>query len=124
MLTQIIESFILSVPAGRVTITNAKNESSSSVYLSWLAPPADTIFGEFLGYRISYKPRARTTNKKEIYIRDNTVTVSNPLLLDFKIASFYPLSVIRIGCFQAHCSSRYVCWNVDVFNSKKPFCLR
>ncbi|CAH1153715.1 unnamed protein product [Phaedon cochleariae] len=79
------------VPAGHVTITNAKNESASSVYFSWLAPPPDTIFGEFLGYRISYKPRTRPEDNKEIYLRDPTVT--NHLLTQLEPWTQYYVTV-------------------------------
>ncbi|XP_056645742.1 tyrosine-protein phosphatase 99A [Diorhabda sublineata] len=79
------------VPAGHVTITNAKNESASSVYFSWLAPPPDTIFGEFLGYRISYKPRTLPEDNKEIYLRDPTVT--NHLLTQLEPWTQYYVTV-------------------------------
>ncbi|KAG5876368.1 hypothetical protein JTB14_024971 [Gonioctena quinquepunctata] len=79
------------VPSGHVTITNAKNESASSVYFSWLAPPPDTIFGEFLGYRISYKPRTKPEDNKEIYLRDPTVT--NHLLTQLEPWTQYYVTV-------------------------------
>ncbi|XP_054729821.1 protein sidekick-2-like [Anastrepha obliqua] len=59
-------------PTGKPIPTTAHNTSSTSVYISWKAPPADTILGEFLGYRITYRPRDRN-DTKEIYIRDSTV---------------------------------------------------
>ncbi|KAJ8978165.1 hypothetical protein NQ317_004214 [Molorchus minor] len=64
----------IAAPSGHVTVTNAKNVSAGSVYFSWSAPPNETIFGEFLGYRISYKPRTRPEENKEIYVRDPSVT--------------------------------------------------
>ncbi|KAH8232495.1 hypothetical protein KR032_008257, partial [Drosophila birchii] len=61
-------------PTGKPIPTTAHNTSSTSVYISWKPPPPDTILGEFLGYRITYRPRDRDPNDtKEIYIRDNTV---------------------------------------------------
>ncbi|CAG9855543.1 unnamed protein product [Phyllotreta striolata] len=78
-------------PEGHVTITNAKNRSSSSVYFSWLPPPRDSVFGEFLGYRISYKPRTSPQDKKEIYLRDPTVT--NHLLTHLEPWTQYYVSV-------------------------------
>ncbi|TDG52372.1 hypothetical protein AWZ03_001202 [Drosophila navojoa] len=61
-------------PTGKPIPTTAHNTSSSSVYISWKPPAPDTILGEFLGYRITYRPRDRSPNDtKEIYIRDNTV---------------------------------------------------
>ncbi|XP_036323044.1 tyrosine-protein phosphatase 99A isoform X2 [Rhagoletis pomonella] len=59
-------------PTGKPIPTTAHNTSSTSVYISWKAPPPDTILGEFLGYRITYRPRDRN-DTKEIYIRDSTV---------------------------------------------------
>ncbi|XP_069961785.1 tyrosine-protein phosphatase 99A isoform X2 [Bactrocera oleae] len=59
-------------PTGKPIPTTAHNTSSTSVYISWKPPPADTILGEFLGYRITYRPRDRN-DTKEIYIRDSTV---------------------------------------------------
>ena len=38
-------------------MTAAHNTSSTSLYLSWQAPELNTIHGEFLGYKISYRPR-------------------------------------------------------------------
>ncbi|KAH8419235.1 hypothetical protein KR222_011240, partial [Zaprionus bogoriensis] len=61
-------------PTGKPIPTTAHNTSSTSVYISWKPPSPDTILGEFLGYRITYRPRDRSPNDtKEIYIRDNTV---------------------------------------------------
>ncbi|KAL9899426.1 protein tyrosine phosphatase 99A isoform 2-T2 [Glossina fuscipes fuscipes] len=61
-------------PTGKPVPTSAHNTSSTSVYIAWKPPPPDTILGEFLGYRITYRPRDRNPNDtKEIYIRDSTV---------------------------------------------------
>ncbi|XP_063218642.1 protein sidekick-2-like [Bacillus rossius redtenbacheri] len=69
------------VPDGRPTITTAHNTSATSIYLSWRAPARDSIHGEFLGYRIEYRPREqRHESVKEIYIRDANVdshTITN-----------------------------------------------
>lgn len=57
--------------------TIAHNTSSSSIYISWKPPPPDTILGEFLGYRITYRVRDRHNDTtEEIYIRDSSVEVS------------------------------------------------
>ncbi|XP_071054817.1 putative receptor-type tyrosine-protein phosphatase mosPTP-1 isoform X3 [Onthophagus taurus] len=61
-------------PTGKPTITTAHNTSSTSLHISWRPPHRDTIHGEFLGYRISYRPRDRSPDtSKEIYIRDPAV---------------------------------------------------
>lgn len=57
-------------------MTIAHNTSSSSIYLSWKPPPSDTIFGEFLGYRITYRARDVQENVNEILIRESSVEVS------------------------------------------------
>lgn len=65
------------VPTGKPVTTIAHNTSSSSIYISWKAPPPDTILGEFLGYRITYRIRDKNNDAvKEIYIRDSSVEVS------------------------------------------------
>ncbi|XP_065165511.1 tyrosine-protein phosphatase 99A isoform X2 [Atheta coriaria] len=61
-------------PTGKPTITTAHNVSSTALHISWRPPHRDTIHGEFLGYRISYRPRDKGVDDvKEIYIRDPTV---------------------------------------------------
>uniref|UniRef100_A0A1B0AL65 Fibronectin type-III domain-containing protein n=1 Tax=Glossina palpalis gambiensis TaxID=67801 RepID=A0A1B0AL65_9MUSC len=73
-------------PTGKPVPTSAHNTSSTSVYIAWKPPPPDTILGEFLGYRITYRPRDRNPNDtKEIYIRDSTVEVSNTQSMIFPI---------------------------------------
>jgi receptor-type tyrosine-protein phosphatase gamma len=65
------------VPDGKPTITTAQNTSATSLHISWRPPHRDTIHGEFLGYRIEYRPRDRGPEAvKEIYIRDSNVGVS------------------------------------------------
>jgi hypothetical protein len=49
-------SFI-TVPSGKPVITAAQNMSASSVRVEWSPPKLSTIHGEFLGFRLSYKPR-------------------------------------------------------------------
>ncbi|XP_071438889.1 putative receptor-type tyrosine-protein phosphatase mosPTP-1 isoform X2 [Hetaerina americana] len=62
------------VPDGKPLITTAHNTSSTSLLISWKAPPKETIHGEFLGYRISYRPRDKgEKDAKETYIRDPKV---------------------------------------------------
>ncbi|XP_053972725.1 tyrosine-protein phosphatase 99A-like isoform X1 [Hylaeus volcanicus] len=61
-------------PEGKPPIIAAYNTSATSIYLAWNAPSRDTIHGEFLGYRIGYKPRNKTNAEvKNIYIRDPLV---------------------------------------------------
>ncbi|XP_068916356.1 tyrosine-protein phosphatase 99A isoform X2 [Tenebrio molitor] len=61
-------------PAGKPTITTAHNTSSTALHISWRPPHHETIHGEFLGYRIAYRPRDRGDEAfKEIYIRDPNV---------------------------------------------------
>lgn len=65
------------VPIGKPITTIAHNTSATSLYISWKPPPPDTILGEFLGYRITYRTRDKHTNDlREIYIRDSGVEVS------------------------------------------------
>ncbi|KAG8195656.1 hypothetical protein JTE90_004989 [Oedothorax gibbosus] len=57
------------VPDGKSTITSAVNASSTSIRLKWAPPPANTIHGEFIGYRITYRPRDRPEEEREIILR-------------------------------------------------------
>lgn len=69
--------FLVSVPTGKPTITTAHNTSATAIHISWRPPHKETIHGEFLGYRIAYRPRDRGDEAfKEIYIRDSAVEVS------------------------------------------------
>lgn len=64
-------------------MTIAHNTSSNSIYLSWKPPPADTIFGEFLGYRITYWARdVKPENVNEILIRESSVEVSKQWIVN------------------------------------------
>lgn len=54
----------------------AHNTSSNSIYLSWRPPKSDEIFGEFLGYRITFRARDVQENVNEILIRESSVEVS------------------------------------------------
>ncbi|XP_043278887.1 tyrosine-protein phosphatase 99A isoform X3 [Venturia canescens] len=59
------------VPVGKPTITAAYNTSATSILIAWKPPSLDTMNGEFLGYRIAYKPRNMGPEHiKEIYIRN------------------------------------------------------
>ncbi|XP_058457054.1 tyrosine-protein phosphatase 99A [Malaya genurostris] len=64
-------------PTGKPVTTIAHNTSATSLYISWKPPPPETILGEFLGYRITYRMRDKSSpmedDAKEIYIRDSTV---------------------------------------------------
>lgn len=74
----------LSAPTGKPTITTAHNTSANSLYISWRPPYHDTIHGEFLGYRISYRPREQGAEAvQEIYIRDSSVEVFYSFILHF-----------------------------------------
>eukprot|EP00095_Tigriopus_kingsejongensis_P008769 maker-scaffold151_size306168-snap-gene-2.8 protein:Tk08769 transcript:maker-scaffold151_size306168-snap-gene-2.8-mRNA-1 annotation:"unnamed protein product" len=63
------------VPSGKPTITAAHNTSSTSIQISWRPPNVKTIHGEFLGYRIAYKPRNSGAEAvKEISIKDPSIS--------------------------------------------------
>lgn len=71
------DSSLITVPVGKPITTIAHNTSSSSIFISWKAPAPDTILGEFLGYRITYRVRDKHNDTtKEVYIRDSSVEVS------------------------------------------------
>ena len=55
---------------------SAHNSSATSIYISWKPPSPDSILGEFLGYRITFRARDKQAESiKEIYIRDSSVEV-------------------------------------------------
>ncbi|XP_034948533.1 tyrosine-protein phosphatase 99A isoform X2 [Chelonus insularis] len=60
-------------PSGKPTIVSAQNVSATAILITWKPPSLDTLNGEFLGYRISYKPRLKGSNIKEIYIRNRKI---------------------------------------------------
>ena len=67
-------------------MTAAHNTSSTSLYLSWQAPELSSIHGEFLGYKISYRPRDVGDSKAvEIPIDNPKATVSRTLNLAIKV---------------------------------------
>lgn len=76
-------------------MTIAHNTSSNSIYLSWKPPAADTIFGEFLGYRITYWARdVKPENVNEILIRESSVEVSKQWIVnEIKWRTFAVLEV-------------------------------
>nr|CAH0108118.1 unnamed protein product [Daphnia galeata] len=67
--------FFLTVPDGKPQVTSAHNSSSTSIYLNWKPPPKSSIHGEFLGYRLAYKPRDDTSPEsvQEIFLRDPSI---------------------------------------------------
>lgn len=69
--------FFLTVPDGKPQVTSAHNSSSTSIYLNWKPPPKSSIHGEFLGYRLAYKPRDDTSPEsvQEIFLRDPSIEV-------------------------------------------------
>ncbi|KAG8225881.1 hypothetical protein J437_LFUL006043 [Ladona fulva] len=98
------EMLDISAPAGKPLITTAHNTSATSLLISWKPPPRDTIHGEFLGYRISYRPRDKGPEVvKEIYIRDPNIQASSlyscamlePLMFSALTATFEGLDVLN-----------------------------
>lgn len=77
-LSDSMDGYTRTVPIGKPITTIAHNTSATSLYISWKPPPPDTILGEFLGYRITYRTRDKHHNDlREIYIRDSNVEVRN-----------------------------------------------
>jgi receptor-type tyrosine-protein phosphatase gamma len=72
--------FFNSEPSGKPRVTAAHNTSSTSLYLSWQPPEPNSIHGEFLGYRISYRPRDVGAAKSvEVPIENPKATVSEDI---------------------------------------------
>ena len=65
-------------PDSRLTITSARNVSSSAIRLEWLPPSTKEIHGEFLGYRIRYvhqlhehAPPMQQANNRSLLVAGN-----------------------------------------------------
>ncbi|XP_023243545.1 protein sidekick-2-like [Centruroides sculpturatus] len=69
---------LMEVPVGKPVVTNAYGVGSSSIRLHWVPPSQSTIYGEFSGYRITFRFRDKPEEKKVIVIRD-------PIIRDFTI---------------------------------------
>ncbi len=52
-------------------MTAAHNTSSTSLYLNWQPPEARSIHGDFLGYRLTYRPRDVSEDKAEVITIDD-----------------------------------------------------
>ena len=65
------------VPSGKPTITAAHNTSSTSIQLVWRPPSKNSINGEFLGYRISYRLRNNNDNNDSEQQGSSTSTKSS-----------------------------------------------
>ncbi|PRD36701.1 UNVERIFIED_CONTAM: hypothetical protein NCL1_07744 [Trichonephila clavipes] len=59
----------MTIPDGKPEIISAVNASSTSIRLKWAPPPQNSIHGEFIGYRITYRPRDRPEDEREIILR-------------------------------------------------------
>ena len=62
-------------PTGKPTITEARNQSSSAIHLSWQPPHPDTLHGEFLGYKLSIRIRAEGSISQTIMLKVRTIYV-------------------------------------------------
>ncbi len=68
--------FFFAEPTGKPRVTAAHNTSSTSLYLSWQPPEPDTIHGDFLGYRLTYRPRDVGEERAEVVeLEDPKATV-------------------------------------------------
>lgn len=114
-------------PIGKPVTTIAHNTSATSIYISWKPPPPDTILGEFLGYRITYKVRDRNADPVEIYIRDSSVEVdifqiSFYLFLLFCNILIWPAGFFAWQSHEIHDLETYTQYlvSLQVFNPEGP----
>ena len=81
-----------SEPSGKASVLAAHNTSSTSIYLEWSAPPANTIHGQFLGYKISWRPRdANPSESKEISLTNPALT--SHTITDLSVYTQYLVSL-------------------------------
>ncbi len=73
-------------PRGKPLIVRVQNLSASSVSVTWRAPDNDTIHGEFLGYRLNWRPREATadTGETEVNTSANFVFFLKRMSLSYK----------------------------------------
>ena len=68
---------LMEAPSGKPKVTAAHNTSSTSLYIAWEAPEAQTVHGQFLGYKLTYRPRDEVeAEAEEVPIEDASATVS------------------------------------------------
>ncbi|XP_048517470.1 tyrosine-protein phosphatase 99A isoform X3 [Dendroctonus ponderosae] len=77
------------VPEARIPFT-ARNVSDHSVFLSWNQPNIDYVNGDFLGYRLTWRPLSGNNLTEEKYIRNSSVTAH-------KITNLRPHTSYHIG---------------------------
>jgi hypothetical protein len=82
-------------PSGKPRVTAAHNTSSTSLYLSWQAPELNTIHGEFLGYKISYRPRDVGEGKAVEVPIDNVRATVSLFEKSLWLLSFWPTTFIK-----------------------------
>lgn len=57
-------------------MTAAHNTSSTSLYMAWEVPEPKSVHGEFLGYRLTYRPRDVDESKAIVVpLEDQAITV-------------------------------------------------
>ena len=112
------------IPDGRPVITSSGNVSSTSISLTWNPPPKHTIHGEFLGYKIKYRPTSDNNLKliptpevdmeeKDVILRDPDLRVSLLSLLSMHSASicyYFFLSSLSLLIFSSLGSQKFVSW--------------
>lgn len=68
---------IETVPEGSPQIIQASNmNSSNSIKLAWLPPPNNTINGELVGFKITYRPRDQPQKETEITLENSNIQVN------------------------------------------------
>ena len=66
----------VSEPSGKPRVTAAHNTSSTSLYIAWQPPDRKSVHGDFLGYRLSLRPRDVEESKATVVpIEDPSLTV-------------------------------------------------
>ena len=67
--------FPVAEPSGKPRVTAAHNTSSTSLYIAWQPPERKSVHGDFLGYRLSFRPRDVDETKATVVpIEDPSLT--------------------------------------------------
>lgn len=122
------------IPDGRPVITSSGNVSSTSISLTWNPPPKHTIHGEFLGYRIKYRPTSDNNLKliptqetdheeKDVILRDPELRVRIIFRPTFPLIwTFQPSNLLVTTCVQKIIHSIFF-WGIHSFPTAKQTCV-
>lgn len=81
-------------------IISARNVSDTSIRLSWKPPPIDSVNGEHLGYRISYRKHYQDMSRTGEDVRRVTIRDPDARVHDLKVLETfkYVQVIVLLSC--------------------------